>query len=234
LTLTPELEQLKTKYFNSHPDDPVIFHRKEIMNKKYPFKALADPKIEKSFNSDLLELLVNWKYKTIVFIIIIISFVLLSLTFRSPILLATSMTNIHILQNQVHRRIFQMRKKLRQKFLQELKADRIRRTMIQISPRRKRLNEAGHDRVKEGISTTNLEAVHTVLGKIVRVLNVKEVVVIIDTVIIKGKSDLKVGQDLDKDTADIKTGDVQDQEIVVGNHGRGATLVIVEIEGLQL
>jgi hypothetical protein len=64
-TLTPELEHLKTKYFNSHPDDPVIFHRKELINKKYPFKVLNDPKIEKYFNEELLSLLSSWKYKSI-------------------------------------------------------------------------------------------------------------------------------------------------------------------------
>lgn len=68
-TLTPELELLKSKYFNSHPDDPIIFHRKEIINKKHPFKALCDPKIEKDFNAELLLHLERWQFKTITVLI---------------------------------------------------------------------------------------------------------------------------------------------------------------------
>lgn len=30
----PQLEALKRKYFQYHADDPVILHRKEILNKK--------------------------------------------------------------------------------------------------------------------------------------------------------------------------------------------------------
>jgi len=28
----PQMEALKAKYFRSHPDEPVIFHRKEMVN----------------------------------------------------------------------------------------------------------------------------------------------------------------------------------------------------------
>jgi hypothetical protein len=68
-TLTPELEALKAKYFEHHPDDPVIFHRKEIINKKYPFKALCDPVIEKAFSIELLSMLEKWEFKTITVLI---------------------------------------------------------------------------------------------------------------------------------------------------------------------
>ena len=67
--LAPDIEELKTKYFNSHPDDPVILHRKELMNKKYPFKALLNSEVEKAFNKDFLELLDKWKFKTITVLI---------------------------------------------------------------------------------------------------------------------------------------------------------------------
>jgi hypothetical protein len=67
--LSPDIENLKTKYFNSHPDDPVIFHRKELMNKKYPFKALWNPEVEKAFNEEFLQLLDKWKFKTITVLI---------------------------------------------------------------------------------------------------------------------------------------------------------------------
>lgn len=37
-TVFPALEGLKRKYFGSHPDEPVILHRKELLNKKHPFE----------------------------------------------------------------------------------------------------------------------------------------------------------------------------------------------------
>lgn len=61
--VTPEMEALKTKYFNSHPDEPIIFHRKELTNKKYPFHVLLDEAKELEFNQELLECLERWKFK---------------------------------------------------------------------------------------------------------------------------------------------------------------------------
>ena len=46
----PAVESLKARYFASHPDDPVILHRKELVNKKPPFAALQDQAIEQAFN----------------------------------------------------------------------------------------------------------------------------------------------------------------------------------------
>jgi Protein of unknown function (DUF3800) len=36
-SLFPQLEQLKARYFDYHPDEPIIFHRKELLNKKTSF-----------------------------------------------------------------------------------------------------------------------------------------------------------------------------------------------------
>lgn len=60
--LFPKLEALKTKYFKSHPDDPTVLHRKELVNKKPPFETLRNPTIEQSFNHDLLSLLTDLDY----------------------------------------------------------------------------------------------------------------------------------------------------------------------------
>ena len=60
-----EIEMLKRKYFHSHPDEPVILHRKELVNRKPPFEALSDPQIEKSFNDDLLLLLHKLDFKVV-------------------------------------------------------------------------------------------------------------------------------------------------------------------------
>ncbi|MDX2284141.1 MAG: DUF3800 domain-containing protein [Bacteroidia bacterium] len=68
-TLTPDIEAIKARYFDSHPDDPVIFHRKEMVNKKYPFKTLSDPAVEQLFNLDFIALLKKWKFKTITVLI---------------------------------------------------------------------------------------------------------------------------------------------------------------------
>ena len=64
-TVHPKLEALKLKYFDSHPDDPIIFHRKEILNAKFPFLNLRNPKIRKEFDRDLLKMLNDLEYKVI-------------------------------------------------------------------------------------------------------------------------------------------------------------------------
>ncbi len=55
--VNPSVENLKQKYFTYHPDEPVILHRKELVNKKYPFNTLQNKKIEEEFNADFLNLL---------------------------------------------------------------------------------------------------------------------------------------------------------------------------------
>jgi hypothetical protein len=62
-TVFPALEELKHRYFGSHPDEPVILHRKELVNKKYPFHALRDTNIEIQVNQELLALLTNLNRK---------------------------------------------------------------------------------------------------------------------------------------------------------------------------
>jgi hypothetical protein len=68
-TLTPDVENLKRKYFDTHPDDPIIFHRKELVNKKFPFQALKEPSVESAFNAEYLSLLEKWQYKIITVLI---------------------------------------------------------------------------------------------------------------------------------------------------------------------
>lgn len=68
-TIQPELEYFKNKFFNSHPDEPVILHRKEIIYKKGPFSVLKDRGTETQFNKDILDLLEKWIYTVIVVVI---------------------------------------------------------------------------------------------------------------------------------------------------------------------
>jgi len=58
----PQMETLKAKYFRSHPDEPVIFHRKEMLNAKPPFESLKDPETHKIFDRELLNLIESWEY----------------------------------------------------------------------------------------------------------------------------------------------------------------------------
>ena len=64
-TLNPEMESMKRCYFGSHPDEPVILHRKELVNRRHPFQALRDIRVEYAFNQDLLAHLRNWEYRVI-------------------------------------------------------------------------------------------------------------------------------------------------------------------------
>lgn len=64
-TLQPEMEAIKRKYFQQDPDEPVIFHRKELINKRPPFHLLRDPVIEKEFNTGLLLSLARWEYHVV-------------------------------------------------------------------------------------------------------------------------------------------------------------------------
>lgn len=58
----PQMEALKSKYFESHPDDPVIFHRKEMVNAKHPFESLRESEVRELFDEELLRLLSTWQY----------------------------------------------------------------------------------------------------------------------------------------------------------------------------
>ncbi len=60
-----ELESLKQNFFESHPDEPIILHLKEIVNAKHPFEALRDDKIRKKFDETLLSLFENFEYTVI-------------------------------------------------------------------------------------------------------------------------------------------------------------------------
>lgn len=65
----PALEGLKRDYFGSHPDDPVILHRKELLNAKPPFDCLADAAARERFDAELLALLAELEYIVITVVI---------------------------------------------------------------------------------------------------------------------------------------------------------------------
>jgi hypothetical protein len=65
----PSIEELKRKFFQSHVDDPIILHRKEIVNGRYPFQSLRDDKIRAEFDNKLFSLLQDLEYIVITIII---------------------------------------------------------------------------------------------------------------------------------------------------------------------
>jgi hypothetical protein len=61
----PEMEALKLAFFGSHPDDPIILHRKELLNCRGPFGTLRDPVVRAAFDRELLGLMSAWDYSVI-------------------------------------------------------------------------------------------------------------------------------------------------------------------------
>lgn len=61
----PQMENIKKKFFDPHPDDPVIFHRKEMINARKPFENLWSSDIRQKFDAELLKLLRSWQYTVI-------------------------------------------------------------------------------------------------------------------------------------------------------------------------
>lgn len=64
-TVHPQMEAMKTKHFAAHPDEPLILHRKEIMNSKPPFDSLRDSAKRTEFDKELLDLIRYWEYTVI-------------------------------------------------------------------------------------------------------------------------------------------------------------------------
>jgi Protein of unknown function (DUF3800) len=63
--VSPQMEALKREFFHSHPDEPVILHRKELVNMKPPFDTLKDPVIRDRFDKKLLRLMSDWQFSVI-------------------------------------------------------------------------------------------------------------------------------------------------------------------------
>jgi hypothetical protein len=67
--LHPALDDLKRRYFNSHPDDPVILHRKELVNQTSPFEALTDVDLRTRFDAELMQIIRDGEYQVITAVI---------------------------------------------------------------------------------------------------------------------------------------------------------------------
>ena len=58
----PDVEGLKQRHFPHSPDEPIIFHRKELINRHGVFGILADPKQNEAFTADLIAFLAAQEY----------------------------------------------------------------------------------------------------------------------------------------------------------------------------
>lgn len=63
--LQPEMEKLKRDFFEYHADEPVVFHRKDMVNYRGRFGVLKNPEIESAFNNALLKCFKHWEYSII-------------------------------------------------------------------------------------------------------------------------------------------------------------------------
>ena len=68
-TFQPEMEGFKQEHFPHNPDEPVILHREDIINRRGPFWRLRDAEKEKAFNDELLQFLKEQKYCIITVVI---------------------------------------------------------------------------------------------------------------------------------------------------------------------
>ncbi len=64
-TIYQQLEEFKKKYFSSHPDEPIVLHRKDIVNQRGVFGVLKNDQIKTYFENELLQLFEMWEYKII-------------------------------------------------------------------------------------------------------------------------------------------------------------------------
>lgn len=65
----PDLEALKTTFFGHHPDEPIVLHRKDMVQRNRPFQALRDPQVEQAFNDALIDYLSRMNFRVITVVI---------------------------------------------------------------------------------------------------------------------------------------------------------------------
>jgi hypothetical protein len=68
-SLYPRLEEIKRVHLDSHPDDPVVLHRKDIIAGKGPFGVLKDPERRAAFDADILKLIHQLAFEVITVVI---------------------------------------------------------------------------------------------------------------------------------------------------------------------
>lgn len=68
--LIPEMDTIKRRHFySSDPDEPVILHRNDIINRRGAFHVLQNETIRKAFDDDLIEFFARQQFKIIAVVI---------------------------------------------------------------------------------------------------------------------------------------------------------------------
>ncbi len=65
----PGMERLKQEHFPHNPDEPVVLHREDIVNRRGPFWRLRDAEKERAFNDELLQFMREQDYCIIAVVI---------------------------------------------------------------------------------------------------------------------------------------------------------------------
>jgi hypothetical protein len=63
------LENFKERHFHPHPDNPVILHREDIINKRKIFKVLQDDKNRTEFDVDMLDIIQSAEFRVVAVVI---------------------------------------------------------------------------------------------------------------------------------------------------------------------
>ncbi len=67
--VAPEMVRLKEEVFEPDPDEPVIFHRRDIVKRRGPFKILDEPDKRRAFDEALIAALTRWEYNVVTVVI---------------------------------------------------------------------------------------------------------------------------------------------------------------------
>ncbi len=62
-------EKLKTQYFPHHPDEPVVFHRADMINARQAFKSLQSREVRARFDNDLLRIIDETDFQMVAVVI---------------------------------------------------------------------------------------------------------------------------------------------------------------------
>ncbi|MFC1968913.1 DUF3800 domain-containing protein [Chloroflexota bacterium] len=69
MTFQPEMERLKQEHFPHSPDEPIILHREDLVNRRGLFWRLRDTEREQAFNRDILQFMKEQDYHIVTVVI---------------------------------------------------------------------------------------------------------------------------------------------------------------------
>ncbi|MBM4038582.1 MAG: DUF3800 domain-containing protein [Planctomycetes bacterium] len=64
-----EWERMKRRHFPHSPDEPILLHRKDIIDRKGPFKSLREPDADRAFGEDLLRVVAEARFAMVMVIV---------------------------------------------------------------------------------------------------------------------------------------------------------------------